>query len=241
MPTAAAAATRRSMHASSHSPTNKVRANAEGGGGGAGGSGGSGGGGGGGGGGGSGDDKNKSSGLALLWAQYLAATESDPIKTKVITSGILNAVGDLIAQTFFNPDGNGWDVVRTLKFTFLGAALVGPGLHYWYGFLNRLIPSQTVAGTISRVAVDQFVWAPVFISAFLSSLLTLSGEMSSVPSKLKNDLWATCKANWLIWIPFQVVNFGVIPPNLQVAAANVCALVWNTYLSWQGARPAPAK
>ena len=128
-------------------------------------------------------------------------------------------MGDLIAQTFFNPDGNGWDVVRTLKFTFLGAALVGPGLHYWYGFLNRLIPSQTVAGTISRVAVDQFVWAPVFISAFLSSLLTLSGEMSSVPSKLKNDLWATCKANWLIWIPFQVVNFGVIPPNLQVAAA----------------------
>jgi hypothetical protein len=39
-------------------------------------------------------------------------------------------------------------------------------------------------------------------------------------------------ANWNIWIPFQFLNFRFVPLNLQVAAANVVALLWNTYLSW---------
>ena len=38
--------------------------------------------------------------------------------------------------------------------------------------------------------------------------------------------------NWQIWVPFQFLNFRLVPPNLQVAAANVIALVWNVYLSW---------
>lgn len=38
-------------------------------------------------------------------------------------------------------------------------------------------------------------------------------------------------ANWKLWIPFQFFNFRFVPPQLQVAAANVCALAWNVILS----------
>lgn len=38
-------------------------------------------------------------------------------------------------------------------------------------------------------------------------------------------------ANWKLWVPFQFINFRFVPPQLQVAAANVCAVVWNVILS----------
>ena len=38
-------------------------------------------------------------------------------------------------------------------------------------------------------------------------------------------------ANWKLWVPFQFLNFRFVPPQLQVAAANVCAVVWNVILS----------
>jgi hypothetical protein len=38
-------------------------------------------------------------------------------------------------------------------------------------------------------------------------------------------------ANWKLWVPFQFLNFRFVPPQLTVAAANVCAVVWNVILS----------
>ncbi len=38
-------------------------------------------------------------------------------------------------------------------------------------------------------------------------------------------------ANWKLWVPFQFLNFRFVPPALQVAAANGCAVVWNVILS----------
>ena len=39
-------------------------------------------------------------------------------------------------------------------------------------------------------------------------------------------------ANWKLWVPFQFINFRFVPPNLQVATANVFALLWNVVLSF---------
>ena len=38
-------------------------------------------------------------------------------------------------------------------------------------------------------------------------------------------------ANWKLWVPFQFLNFRFVPPQLTVAAANCCAVVWNVILS----------
>lgn len=52
--------------------------------------------------------------------------------------------------------------------------------------------------------------------------------------KLKQDLPEAIKVNWMLWVPAQVINFVLVPPNLRMLAVNVVALAWNMYLSFQG-------
>lgn len=202
------------------------------GGGGGGGDGGGSGGGGNGGNGGNGDGSS-SNGVSSLWAAYLNSLEKNPLATKCVTSGLLNALGDLFAQFMFDGAAeNGVDWRRAGVFTFLGAALVGPTLHFWYGTLGKIVTAQGSTKAFISLVLDQGLFAPAFLCVFLSSLFTIDGKMNEIVPKLKQDFAATVSMNWNIWIPFQYLNFRFVPLNLQVAAANVVALLWNTYLSW---------
>ena len=206
--------------------------------GGGGGGGGSGGGGGGGGGGGNGNGNGGSGSGTTPWAMYLLLLESNPLVTKMATSGVLNAFGDLLAQVLFE-DGQSVDTKRTLTFTFLGAFLVGPALHFWYGSLGKIVTVGGSVGAGLRLGLDQLAFAPVFLATFLSALFAIEGNTDKLPNKLKQDLFPTVVANWKIWVPFQFLNFRFVPANLQVGAANVIALAWNVYLSWASHKKVP--
>ena len=210
-----------------------------GGGSGSGSGGGGGGGGSGGGGGGNGGNGNGGSGSGTTpWAMYLLLLESNPLVTKMATSGVLNAFGDLLAQVLFE-DGQSVDTKRTLTFTFLGAFLVGPALHFWYGSLGKIVTVGGSVGAGLRLGLDQLAFAPVFLATFLSALFAIEGNTDKLPNKLKQDLFPTVVANWKIWVPFQFLNFRFVPANLQVGAANVIALAWNVYLSWASHKKVP--
>ena len=175
----------------------------------------------------------RNGGVRALWAAYLNALEKNPLATKCATSGVLNALGDLFAQFAFDDAAkNGIDWRRAGIFTFLGGFLVGPTLHFWYSTLGRIVTAQGSAKAFISLVLDQGVFAPAFLCVFLSSLFTIEGKAHEIVPKLKQDFASTVTANWNIWIPFQYLNFRFVPLNLQVAAANVVALLWNTYLSW---------
>jgi hypothetical protein len=63
-----------------------------------------------------------------------------------------------------------FDYARLGNMTLLGAVLVAPVLHVWYGFLGRKIPGSSVGPVVGRVALDQVVFAPTFIAVFFSAL-----------------------------------------------------------------------
>lgn len=167
-----------------------------------------------------------------LWTAYLTELEKRPVFTKMWTSGLLNAVGDLLAQTFVEKESP-FDPKRLLVFTGLGVFLVGPALHYWYGILARLFPVPGAKTAVISLLLDQFAFAPCFCALFLSTLVVIETRKPLlVVPKLKQDFASTIVMNWRIWIPSQLLNFWVVPPPLRVLFANVVALVWNTYLSY---------
>jgi len=196
----------------------------------------------------------------LEW--YSMKLDTHPITTKCISSGLIAGAGDMICQYMTvttmatgdleskvdtnaaaadNPSQRAetslidqmsttkWDWVRTGRFATLGALWVGPVLHVWYGALFRQFPHQVLL----RVAIDQFVMAPAFVTSFLSWLWMREGEQTSnlIP-RIQENVPSIVVANWALWIPAQTVNFYLMPVKYHVLFSNFVALAWNAYLSY---------
>lgn len=172
---------------------------------------------------------NSDNGCFLSW--YLMLLEKYPVTTKAVTSALLTFFGDLFCQLVIDKSPK-LDVKRLSMFTLLGLVLVGPTLHFWYLSLSKLISGSGAYSAGLRLLLDQFLFSPLFIGVFFASLLTLEGRPSEILPKLQQDWFASVLANWKLWIPFQFVNFLVVPQQLQVLVANVIALAWNVYLSF---------
>ncbi|EIE24165.1 hypothetical protein COCSUDRAFT_32993 [Coccomyxa subellipsoidea C-169] len=182
--------------------------------------------GGGGGGGGGGGDSGSGGGL---WATYLRLLETQPVFTKAWSAALLNALGDVLAQLVVDKNEK-LDWKRLGIFTILGFTIIGPPLHYWYLTLSKVAVTG-LAGTFVRMALDQLVWAPIFLSTIVAAQFTMEGKADQVIPKLKQDMRAILITNWKVWLPFQFFNFNFVPQQLQVLASNVMALAWNIYMS----------
>ena len=188
-------------------------------------------------------DHNKNP-FVLLWTRYLAAIEKRPLLVKSITCGVLSFGADVICQSNEQymkkkakkeeviVDMFEYDMPRLFRFTFLGVVMVGPLLHYWYGFLCSKIPGTHLLPTVQRLACDQLLFAPfVILPAFFSANLILEGRPENIAPKLQSDWLSTVFANWALWVPCQFINFKLVPPHLQVLFSNSVGFVWNIYLS----------
>ena len=59
--------------------------------------------------------------------------------------------------------------------------MIGPVLHYWYGFNQAMISAPGLKGGIMRMAVDQIFFAPVFVAACFSTLFLLEVRTPAPP------------------------------------------------------------
>lgn len=150
-----------------------------------------------------------------------------------------------------------WNAARTGNFLLLGGAMVGPALHYWYGALATRFPlvegaktsAAAVRAILSRVALDQFLFTPLFVPCWIAALWTLDGAseghalqdtVDGMPQRMRDTLPDIIVANWMLWWPVQCVNFWITPVQFQVLASNCVALLWNAFLSFS-TRPQAAE
>ncbi|KAG8159977.1 hypothetical protein KVR01_010614 [Diaporthe batatas] len=166
----------------------------------------------------------------LRW--YQAKLVKRPLLTQVVTTAILFGTGDVIAQQAVDKKGlDKHDLARTGRMVLYGGAVFGPAATTWYKFLAKNVNLKSPNGTIlARVALDQGVFAPVFIGVFLSSMATMEGN--SVKEKLDKNYKTALTSNYMLWPFAQAVNFKVVPLEHRVLFVNVISIGWNCYLSY---------
>lgn len=109
--------------------------------------------------------------------------------------------------------------------------IFGPAAATWFKFLQKNVNLRNANSTIlARVALDQGVFAPVFISVFLSSMAVLEG--TSPKAKLEASYVPALTANYMIWPFVQLVNFKFVPLQHRVLFVNLISIGWNCYLSF---------
>ncbi|KAF2470982.1 uncharacterized protein BDR25DRAFT_224054, partial [Lindgomyces ingoldianus] len=163
---------------------------------------------------------------------YQAKLKSAPLLTQSITTAILFATGDVMAQQGVEKVGlDNHNFARTGRMALYGGAFFGPAATTWYGFLQRRINlSSTNTTILARVGCDQFIFAPINMGIFLSSMAYLEG--SDPKAKLQKAYKPGMINNFLLWPWVQAVNFKYVPLEHRVLVVNFVALGWNCYLSY---------
>ncbi|CAI5523571.1 unnamed protein product [Closterium sp. Naga37s-1] len=161
----------------------------------------------------------------------MASLESRPFVTKGITAGLLNALADLFCQLVVEKNPS-IDVRRLGGFAAIGLFIVGPALHIWYGLLGKFIQIEGFKGVLARLLIDQVIFSPLSIATFVGLVMLLEGKPERIVPKLEKDFVPTCINMWKLWVPFQLFNFALVPPQLQVGAVNLVGLVWTVYMSF---------
>ena len=166
-----------------------------------------------------------------LWAGYNRLLDKDPLLTKALTSGFGFLLGDILAQTFIEKN-DALDLARMIRLSLFGLLIHGPTAHFFYGKLDKLIPSTDIVPVISKVGIDQLAWNPIFGSIFLSFMSLTEGHgVESAAQNVKDKLVTTVLGSWSIWPVAHFVNFKFVDPKYRILYINGVQIFYNMFLS----------
>jgi protein Mpv17 len=114
-----------------------------------------------------------------------------------------------------------FDFERLTRFMAYGF-LMAPVQFKWFQFLSRAFPLTKTASTgpaMKRVALDQFIFAPMGLSAFfLFMTIAEGGGRRAIAHKFRDAYLPALKANFILWPMVQILNFRVIPVQFQLVS-----------------------
>ncbi|KAI8067455.1 hypothetical protein BC940DRAFT_333479 [Gongronella butleri] len=147
----------------------------------------------------------------------------------------LFGTGDVLAQQAVEQKGlQDHDYNRTLRMVGFGGLAAGPALSNWYRFLEHNVKRSTPLKTlVTKVAIDQFTFAPCFIAFFFSAQGAMEGQsLAQIKEKLQHSYPNALMNNYKLWPAVQLANFYFVPLQHRLLVVNLIALGWNSYLSW---------
>ncbi|XP_019074957.1 uncharacterized protein LOC100257619 isoform X1 [Vitis vinifera] len=195
--------------------------------------------------------------LLRLWKWYQDCLAVHPVKTQIISSGLIWGFGDICAQTithttakrhhqigslFIKQDEDkelkiNWRRVATTSL--FGFGFVGPVGHFWYEGLDRLIrhrlqlQPKSFRFVAAKVAIDGIIFGPLDLLVFFSYMGFSTGKsVAQVKEDVKRDFLPALILEGGIWPIVQVVNFRFIPVRYQLLYVNFFCLLDSSFLSW---------
>lgn len=160
--------------------------------------------------------------------------DTSPLLTKALTSAVLAALGDSLAQLSAGGE-KGLSTSRLVRFAAVNAVLVGPVFHFWYGWLDSAFAQAGVGGALLRIVPDQLVFSPAFLFVFLCCIRSLSSSPLSLQPPPAKLWWKANCANWFVLPVTQFLNFWLVPVQLQVLFSNVIAVGMSAIMSYLAA------
>jgi len=181
----------------------------------------------------------------LQW--YESHLTANPVLTKMTTGSVLWSMGDAVAQivppmfasnsttttTFYNFQ---YDWQRTSRAALYGFAIHAPASHLHFNFLEWMTVRANVSGLgipVFKAFMEQFVyWSWLSNAMYHGAMGAMQGQSSNqIEQHLRDVLWETQKAQWIFWIPIQLLNFRFVPVRHQLNVVLLTSVVWTALLS----------
>lgn len=172
--------------------------------------------------------------LGDLLAQYIGYIQArDKVKGRNATRAVAAANNGYTPRLRPLPEFS-YDVMRAVRFLGWATFIVSPLGHYWFNFLDaNVFPATPTApyAIVAKMACDQLLMTPLLTLAFFMGMKTMEGAPEQAIPTVKEKLWPSLKANWVVWPVLHIINFAFIPTSQRILYCNVMAIFWTAYMS----------
>lgn len=116
---------------------------------------------------------------------------------------------------------------------FIAGLGFGPLHHYFYGWMDQILPKRTMYSITQKILLDQVVMSPVCIFFLFYSMGALEGKsVKGCTDEVKEKFMEVYMVDWCIWPPTQFINFYYLPVKYQVLYINGVTMLYNVFLSF---------
>jgi len=154
--------------------------------------------------------------------------------TNIVSSGGLLVIGDLIQQKveISKQNDKQYDKERSQRMGLVGLSQ-GPPHHYWYIYLDKVLPGKSASIISKKILADQVFAAPFFAITFIYGASLLEGKsLGHCWQEFKEKFPTIYLFDWVIWPPSQAINFLLIPAPYRVLYVNGVTVLWDIFLSY---------
>lgn len=124
------------------------------------------------------------------------------------------------------------DYTRTRNMVIVGL-LQGPFHHWFYMFLDRILPGRNALSVVKKTCMDQTIASPTCLGIFFIGLGLLENRTADeIREEIDTKLYDTWKVDCCFWPPTQCVNFLFVPLHYRVLYTNFMTMIYDIFLSY---------
>ncbi|XP_022693962.1 mpv17-like protein [Varroa jacobsoni] len=157
-----------------------------------------------------------------------------PLAANVAAYGALSVGAEFTQQTIIrrwdgDMKGEPYDWILLGRYAVYSMILAGPGLFYWFRWLDSRFVGTTFPVVIRKAATDQLISSTSCTVVFYISMSVME-KKEDIFAELRQKFWPTYKVSCCFWPPIQCLNFFLVPPHFRVVTVAVASFVWCNFL-----------
>jgi len=171
-------------------------------------------------------------------AAYLQQLQSNPLRTKMLTSGSLAALQEVLGSWIakdMTKDGHYFSS-KVPKMAVYGAFISAPLGHVLISLLQKVFAGRTsLKAKILQILVSNVVVAPIQNSVYLASMAVIAGARTfhQINATIRAGLWSVLKVSWVVSPLALAFAQKFLPEQTWVPFFNIVSFVIGTYINAQ--------
>ncbi|MCJ1413381.1 hypothetical protein MMC19_007486 [Ptychographa xylographoides] len=169
-------------------------------------------------------------------AAYLQQLQSNPLRTKMLTSGSLSALQEVLASWIAKDRSkNGhYFSSRVPKMAAYGAFVSAPLGHVLISILQRMFSGRTsLRAKILQILVSNLIIAPIQNSVYLAFMAVIAGArtLHQVSATVRTGFLPVMKVSWVTSPLALAFAQKFLPEQTWVPFFNIISFVIGTYIN----------
>ncbi|KAF7840611.1 peroxisomal membrane protein PMP22-like [Senna tora] len=165
-------------------------------------------------------------------SNYVKQLQQHPLRTKVITAGVLSAISDVVSQKLTGIQKI--QLKRLLLKVIFGAAYLGPFGHFFHIVLDKIFKGKKDSKTVAKkVLIEQLTSSPLNNLLFLIyyGLVVEGRPWAHVKAKVRKDYPPVQYTAWTFWPVVGWINHKFMPLHFRVVFHSLVAFCWGIFLN----------